>query len=192
MTSGPSAINLSCSYRPRRVQSAPVCGCSFVECSSALPRRATLSPRDIVRVICSPRPCAAAASSECSFAPLRRGLSRYRSCRMQSAPVCGCGFVGVLVRTSSSRDLFFVCAPCALRMIRYNPISFRLRFVRISSQHHCLRSVPLPYPPLLSLSFRPSRPAVGHAGCLSDSSSSDEERQALALAAAPQLATCSL
>jgi hypothetical protein len=30
MTSGPSAINLSCSYRPRRVQSAPVCGCSFV------------------------------------------------------------------------------------------------------------------------------------------------------------------
>ena len=31
MTSGPSAINLSCSYRPRRVQSAPVCGCSFVE-----------------------------------------------------------------------------------------------------------------------------------------------------------------
>ena len=111
---------------------------------------------------------------------------------MQSAPVCGCGFVGVLVRTSSSRDLFFVCAPCALRMIRYNPISFRLRFVRISSQHHCLRSVPLPYPPLLSLSFRPSRPAVGHAGCLSDSSSSDEERQALALAAAPQLARVQL
>ena len=117
MTSGPSAINLSCSYR------------------------ATLSPRDIVRVICSPHPCAAAASSECSFAPLRRGLSRYRSCRVQSAPVCGCGFVGVLVRTPSSRDLF-VCAPCALRMIRYNPISFRFRFVRISSQHHCLRSVP--------------------------------------------------
>jgi len=55
-------------------------------------------------------------------------------------------------------------------------------------------ALPCLTPPLLSLSFRPSRPAaaVGRAGCLSDSSSSDEERQALALAAAPQLARVQL
>ena len=95
----------------------------------------------------------------------------------------------------------FVCALCVLRMIRYIFrfhvvfVSYVFRFpFRLSSQHHCLRSASLPYPPHLSLSFRPSRPAaaVGRAGCLSDSSSSDEERQALALAAAPQLARVQL
>ena len=108
MTSGPSAINLSCSYRPRRVQSAPVCGCSFVgvlvrtpssrDCCRLvisfvsyavrarvrlqLRRSARSHPfvedyRDIVRVVCSPRPCAAAASSECSFVLLRRATFSY-------------------------------------------------------------------------------------------------------------------
>ena len=48
------------------------------------------------------------------------------SCRVQSAPVCGCSFVGVLVRTPSSRDygrlvisfVSYAVRSCGLRLRR--------------------------------------------------------------------------
>ena len=55
-----------------RVQSAPVCGCSFVKVLVH-----ASSSRDYCRlvIVCSPRPCAAAASSKCSFALPRRATT---------------------------------------------------------------------------------------------------------------------
>ena len=55
-----------------RVQSAPVCGCSFVKVLVH-----ASSSRDYYRlvIVCSPRPCAAAASSKCSFALPRRATT---------------------------------------------------------------------------------------------------------------------
>ena len=131
----------------------PCAAAASSECSSALPRRATLYRS----VVCSLHPCAAAASSECSSA-LPRRATLYRSYRVQSAPMCSCSFVGVLVRTPSSRDHCrprFVCVLCALRMSRYNPISFRFSFrtyfVFRSSQLLVCAAFPHSFPPPPSL-----------------------------------------
>ena len=70
-----------CSSAPLR-RSAIVISfvCGFVGVLVRTP--SSLGYRDIVRVVCSPRPCAAAASSECSFALPRRATSlRMRAMR---------------------------------------------------------------------------------------------------------------
>ena len=115
--------SLSCAVRAR------MCGCSFVE---VLVR--TSSSRDYCRlvIVCSPRPCAAAASSKCSFALPRRATT-VASFRMRAV--------------RASYDSVYI------------PISCRFRFVRISfsvpsflaASLLAQRSLALPPPPSLSI-----------------------------------------
>ena len=112
------------------------------------------------RIVCRPRPYA-------RLQLRRRRLLSPRD-RMQSAPVCGCTFVEVLVRTSSSRDR---CRLASYVRASYDsvyiPISCRFRFVRISfsvpsflAAAFACAALPSPPPSLSIVPSVASRPAV--------------------------------